>query len=166
MALKVADLGHLASELEVHKQWVSRLEEVSLPVSFIPDPQIDAQHDPRPDPSLPPFLFRQELFRQGDREKSFGLAVSPLMDRTKSGVTKSQCGFYNVVALPLFKVTVRGQRVSNLISLMHRQLKIPSHRCSQTFTEVFPRASAILANLERNFNVWSKLESEDRAAAD
>ena len=29
MTLKVADLGHLTSSIDVHKQWVSRLEEVS-----------------------------------------------------------------------------------------------------------------------------------------
>ena len=30
IALKCSDLGHLTSSLEVHKQWVARLEEVSL----------------------------------------------------------------------------------------------------------------------------------------
>ncbi len=74
IALKCADLGHLTSSKEVHKQWVSRLEE--------------------------------EMFRQGDQEKRFGHAVSPLMDRTKAGVTKSQSGFFNVAALPLFKVRI------------------------------------------------------------
>lgn len=29
MTLKVADLGHLTSSIDVHKHWVSRLEEVS-----------------------------------------------------------------------------------------------------------------------------------------
>lgn len=28
MALKAADLGHLTSSVDVHKQWVARLEEV------------------------------------------------------------------------------------------------------------------------------------------
>ena len=30
IALKCSDLGHLTSSVEVHKQWVARLEEVSL----------------------------------------------------------------------------------------------------------------------------------------
>ena len=30
IALKCSDLGHLTSSIEVHKQWVARLEEVSL----------------------------------------------------------------------------------------------------------------------------------------
>ena len=29
VALKCSDLGHLTSSIEVHKQWVARLEEVS-----------------------------------------------------------------------------------------------------------------------------------------
>ena len=62
MALKCADLGHLASPRDVHKKWVERLEE--------------------------------EFFRQGDREKQNGLSVSPLMDREKNGITKSQVGFF------------------------------------------------------------------------
>eukprot|EP00877_Chromochloris_zofingiensis_P004948 jgi/Chrzof1/14454/Cz09g03160.t1 len=58
----------------------------------------------------PPAVHRQwvlcleeELFRQGDREKAVGLAVSPLMDRDKHGITKSQVGFFDIVALPLFQ---------------------------------------------------------------
>lgn len=40
---------------------------------------------------------------QGDREKQNGLSVSPLMDREKNGITKSQAGFFDIVALPLFQ---------------------------------------------------------------
>lgn len=58
VALKCADLGHLASPRLVHRRWVQHLEE--------------------------------EFFRQGDREKAMVLAVSPLMDRDKNGITKSQ----------------------------------------------------------------------------
>ena len=60
MAMKCADLGHLASAKIVHLEWVQALEE--------------------------------EMFRQGDLEKQRGYAVSPLMDRTKTGITKSQTG--------------------------------------------------------------------------
>jgi hypothetical protein len=58
VALKVADVGHLAAPWDVHTRWVACLEE--------------------------------EFFRQGDREKALNLAVSPLMDRCKDGITKSQ----------------------------------------------------------------------------
>lgn len=33
-----------------------------------------------------------EFFRQGDREKAAGIPISPLFDRDKPGVTKSQVG--------------------------------------------------------------------------
>lgn len=71
VALKCADLGHLASPRPVHRRWVACLEE--------------------------------EFFRQGDREKGSGLGVSPLMDREKNGISKSQMGFFDIVALPLFQ---------------------------------------------------------------
>lgn len=32
----------------------------------------------------------QELFRQGDQERELGQSISPLMDRSKTGITKSQ----------------------------------------------------------------------------
>ena len=60
MALKCADLGHLASAEGVHLKWVGLLEE--------------------------------EMFRQGDKEKARGYPVSPLMDRDKEGITRSQPG--------------------------------------------------------------------------
>eukprot|EP00775_Hariotina_reticulata_P007385 gene7385-7594_t len=48
--------------------------------------------------AAPPAVHRQwvaaleeENFRQGDRERAAGLAVSPLMDRARGGITKSQC---------------------------------------------------------------------------
>ena len=60
IALKCADLGHLAAEWGVHTRWLGRLEE--------------------------------EFFRQGDLERGAGLPISPLFDRTKQGVSKSQVG--------------------------------------------------------------------------
>ncbi|GFH24218.1 phosphodiesterase [Haematococcus lacustris] len=44
-----------------------------------------------------------EFFAQGDAERAQGLAISPLCDRTKQGITKSQVGFFDFVALLLFK---------------------------------------------------------------
>ena len=61
VALKCADLGHLASENRVHRKWIAALEE--------------------------------GMFRQGDLEKARGHpSVSPLMDRDKGGITRSQPG--------------------------------------------------------------------------
>lgn len=37
-------------------------------------------------------MLEEEFFRQGDMEKALKLPVSPLFDRTKPGVTKSQVG--------------------------------------------------------------------------
>ncbi|KAK9867909.1 hypothetical protein WJX84_002108 [Apatococcus fuscideae] len=46
----------------------------------------------------------EEFFLQGDSERSLGLKISPLMDRTDSaGMVKSQVGFFEIVAIPLFK---------------------------------------------------------------
>jgi hypothetical protein len=80
VALKCADIGHLACPRAVHRRWVKCLEE--------------------------------ELFRQGDQERSNGLPISPLMDRHKAGITKSQTGFFDIVALPMYQsfVQVRGRR--------------------------------------------------------
>ena len=36
--------------------------------------------------------LEEEFFRQGDEEKRLRLPVSPLLDRDKAGVTKSQVG--------------------------------------------------------------------------
>ncbi|KAK9831722.1 hypothetical protein WJX74_007234 [Apatococcus lobatus] len=47
--------------------------------------------------------LREEFFLQGDQEQQHRLKVSPLMDRNEaSGMTKSQVGFFEIVALPLF----------------------------------------------------------------
>ncbi|KAG2491707.1 hypothetical protein HYH03_009870 [Edaphochlamys debaryana] len=46
-------------------------------------------------------VLEEEFFRQGDREQELGLPISPLFDRTKQGVSKSQVGFYDFIALPL-----------------------------------------------------------------
>jgi hypothetical protein len=46
---------------------------------------------------LLPFRRFQEFFRQGDKEKELGLPISPLFDRAKQGVSKSQIGFFDFV---------------------------------------------------------------------
>jgi hypothetical protein len=42
--------------------------------------------------------LEEEFFNQGDREKAAGIPVSPLFDRDKPGVSKSQPGFYTFVS--------------------------------------------------------------------
>ena len=37
-------------------------------------------------------LLEEEFFRQGDKERNLGLPISPLFDRSKQGITKSQVG--------------------------------------------------------------------------
>ncbi|KXZ49452.1 hypothetical protein GPECTOR_21g678 [Gonium pectorale] len=51
-------------------------------------------------------VLEEEFFAQGDRERQLGLSISPLFDREKQGVSKSQVGFFKVVALPLVNAFV------------------------------------------------------------
>ncbi|GAX85763.1 hypothetical protein CEUSTIGMA_g13178.t1 [Chlamydomonas eustigma] len=101
MALKWADIGHLASPREVHLRWVKRLEE--------------------------------EMFRQGDKERAHGLPISPLMDRRKGqGITKSQTGFFNFVALPMYR----------------------------SMADAFPSCSPLLEAVKENYEYWSEKEKQ------
>ena len=43
-----------------------------------------------------------EFFKQGDREKELGLPVSPMNDRERVVVSKSQTGFISLLVEPLF----------------------------------------------------------------
>lgn len=77
----------------------------------------------------------QEMFRQGDAERGLGQPVSPLMDRTKGGITKAQSGFFNVVALPMFS----------------------------SLAQVFPATNELLDSLKENLDMWRNLEEEAKA---
>ena len=79
MALKCADLGHLAAPWPVHQKWVAGLEE--------------------------------ELFRQGDNEKQLLMPVSPLMDRSKGGITKSQVSLLHL-PYPFALIMIQGHEAS------------------------------------------------------
>ena len=70
--------------------------------------------------------LEEEFFRQGDSELEAGLPVSALMDRTKGGVTKSQPGFFTIVALPMF----------------------------QSFCTVFPTCQPLLKAVKSNHSFW------------
>lgn len=51
----------------------------------------------------------EEFFRQGDRERRDGLAISPLCDRESVVVSKSQVGFFEYVVLPLFEAAASAK---------------------------------------------------------
>ncbi|KAG2436172.1 hypothetical protein HYH02_011675 [Chlamydomonas schloesseri] len=102
VALKVADIGHLGEEIEVHKRWLGVLEE--------------------------------EFFNQGDRERALGLPISPLFDRTKQGVSKSQVGFYDFVGLPLV----------------------------HAISSAFPGAKPIFACFAANYEHWKVVEQQQQ----
>ncbi|KAK9843277.1 hypothetical protein WJX74_009626 [Apatococcus lobatus] len=99
VALKAADVAHLAAPLDIHKRWTSQLKE--------------------------------EFFRQGDRERSLNMKISPLMDREESaGMAKSQVGFFEIVALPLFK----------------------------GYVELIPTAKPMLDGVMANYECWHGLQ--------
>lgn len=71
----------------------------------------------------------EEFYLQGDREKAAGLPPSFLCDRDKPGVTESQVGFFEFVALPLFR----------------------------SWIAVFPELKEALEGLNSNFEYWKSL---------
>ncbi|KAK9804991.1 hypothetical protein WJX73_009166 [Symbiochloris irregularis] len=71
--------------------------------------------------------LQAEWFSQGDRERSSGMPISAMMDREKPGnLASSQVGFFEVVALPLYK----------------------------TLTAVLPAAAPLRASANNNYNKW------------
>jgi len=77
--------------------------------------------------------LEQEFFTQGDKEKELGaLQTSPLMDREKAGITKSQRGFFQIVVLPLFQ------------------------SFGSAFPELYPATESICNNME----LWRKIEED------
>ncbi|GFR44852.1 hypothetical protein Agub_g6195 [Astrephomene gubernaculifera] len=80
--------------------------------------------------------LEEEFFRQGDKEKTMHMMVSPLMDRCKDGITKSQVGFFDIVALPLF----------------------------YSWASVFHEALPLVRAVEDNCNRWRSLEQGRNAS--
>lgn len=80
--------------------------------------------------------LEQEFFLQGDAERSLGLPISPLCDRTKEGVTKSQVGFFEFVVSNLFKA----------------------------FCTKFPACKPLWKSVNSNYKYWCHVAKE--AAAD
>ncbi|GMH44924.1 hypothetical protein BSKO_12881 [Bryopsis sp. KO-2023] len=80
-------------------------------------------------------LLEEEFFRQGDQERMNGMKISPLMDRLKPGITKSQVGFFDIVALPLFR----------------------------SFASIFTQCTPLLESVEDNFLMWKEMEQGSKA---
>ncbi|KXZ47713.1 hypothetical protein GPECTOR_33g595 [Gonium pectorale] len=82
-------------------------------------------------------LLEEEFFRQGDMEKLHHLPVSPLFDRSKPGVTKSQVGFFDIVVIPLLNA----------------------------FSRVFSNTKPLLTYTMRNYKYWSEIQKREQQAA-
>eukprot|EP00195_Chlamydomonas_chlamydogama_P016231 CAMPEP_0202895694 /NCGR_PEP_ID=MMETSP1392-20130828/4846_1 /ASSEMBLY_ACC=CAM_ASM_000868 /TAXON_ID=225041 /ORGANISM="Chlamydomonas chlamydogama, Strain SAG 11-48b" /LENGTH=1234 /DNA_ID=CAMNT_0049580803 /DNA_START=259 /DNA_END=3963 /DNA_ORIENTATION=- len=65
--------------------------------------------------------LEEEFFLQGDREKAASMPISPLFDRAKQGVTKSQVGFFDFVVLPLMYNFTRVHKAAEPIFSMARK---------------------------------------------
>ena len=104
MSIKCADLSALAAARPVHCEWVKRLEdEFFLQASYGSGSIVTSNVFCEWVNRLPPDLHLIThpgahtliiifLCWQGDRERAAGLPISPLMDRTKDGVSKAQPG--------------------------------------------------------------------------
>ncbi len=77
-------------------------------------------------------MLEEEFFQQGDRERDLGLPISPLFDRAKQGVSKSQVGFYDFVALPLV----------------------------HALSSAFPGAHPLMKCFLRNYNHWRLVDGQ------
>jgi len=75
--------------------------------------------------------LEQEFFCQGDQERQHGFdEISFLMDRDVGGVSESQTGFFQFVAVPLFEVLILA----------------------------FPNARPMLEMVNSNFDEWKRIE--------
>eukprot|EP00798_Chlamydomonas_sp_ICE-L_P023999 gene23999-9571_t len=71
-------------------------------------------------------LLEEEFFLQGDSEMAKGLPVSTLSDRTKQGISKTQVGFFELFAIPMYDV----------------------------FSQVFPGTKMMLHYVMQNYKYW------------
>eukprot|EP00899_Mesostigma_viride_P023942 jgi/Mesvir1/4732/Mv25186-RA.1 len=71
-----------------------------------------------------------ESFAQGDKERASGLPISSFCDRQNQNVPKAQVGFYNFVAIPMFKA----------------------------WFAVFGSDNEVSRELQANFEYWKELE--------
>eukprot|EP00879_Flechtneria_rotunda_P005016 GHRR01005292.1.p1 GENE.GHRR01005292.1~~GHRR01005292.1.p1 ORF type:complete len:859 (+),score=362.03 GHRR01005292.1:904-3480(+) len=76
--------------------------------------------------------LEEEFFRQGDVERHNCMSISPLFDRSKQGITKSQVGFFDIVVIPLF----------------------------HTFGKVFGNCRPLLTYVMRNYRYWADVQTQ------
>lgn len=81
-----------------------------------------------PTTTTPTATATPQFFIQGDAEKQLRLPVSPLYDRDKPGISKSQIGFFEFVVFPLYR----------------------------SFMTVFPGCRPMMAGVDANF-MWVHL---------
>ncbi len=72
--------------------------------------------------------LQEEHFRQGDKEKSSGLACSPLMDRARPGIVGAQPKFLETISVPMF----------------------------EAFTKQFPLCEPLVSCAHDNIHRWSR----------
>lgn len=77
------------------------------------------------------------MCHQGDQERAQGLPLTPMMDRSSPGITSSQTGFLDMVALPL---------LSSLAAVM-------------------PGCRTLLAAAQHNRNCWAQHAAAAAAVA-
>mmetsp|Transcript_7866 Transcript_7866/g.10994 ORF Transcript_7866/g.10994 Transcript_7866/m.10994 type:complete len:429 (-) Transcript_7866:496-1782(-) len=102
------DLGGLGSALAAQPAFVSA-EERALLVKVLLH-AVDISNPARPWAVAQRWndLITEEFFRQGDRERAEGLAVSPNMDRAAADVPSSTLGFVDFIVAPLFAAVARA----------------------------------------------------------
>lgn len=76
--------------------------------------------------------LQEEMFRQGDLEKSSNQAISPLMDRRNSGLHRSQVGFIRAIAIPMYSA----------------------------FTKLFPQAKSLNDGVHANLSKWLSMTEQ------
>ncbi len=129
--------GHLTKPLPVHLRWVQALEE-----EFFRQVSTRLGASLRRKGSWGRWgaldgARRVTCDSQGDTERARGMPISPLCDRHKEGVTKSQVGFFDFVSVPLF-----------------------TH-----FTSRFRASRPLLKGLLANYEHWQHLAASPGAAA-
>eukprot|EP00003_Mantamonas_plastica_P018806 TRINITY_DN3069_c0_g1_i1.p1 TRINITY_DN3069_c0_g1~~TRINITY_DN3069_c0_g1_i1.p1 ORF type:complete len:240 (+),score=89.08 TRINITY_DN3069_c0_g1_i1:284-1003(+) len=70
----------------------------------------------------------EEFFQQGDAEKRLGMPVSPMLDRTKPGLAKSQVGFFDFAILPMYEVMGKAINIEVVLGQLHDNYEYWSQR--------------------------------------
>ncbi|GFH30211.1 phosphodiesterase, partial [Haematococcus lacustris] len=97
-----------------------------------------------------------EFFAQGDAERAQGLAISPLCDRTKQGITKSQVGFFGECHAALGGCSVWMRWLGTVCNLAAWPLAADfvALPLFKNFTSRFTAAKPLLNGVLRNYAHW------------